>query len=138
MANAIYPKFKEALLKDTVGADLSAGGTDVRVILVDLADYTYDAAHDMLDDVPAGARVAVSTALASKTVSTAGVFDAADKTLSAVTGDVSEALIVYIHTGSESTSQLICFMDTGVTGLPVTPNGGDITLTFNASGIFAL
>ena len=138
MANAVYPKFKEALLKDTAAFDLSAGGVDVRVILIDLADYTYDVAHNMLDDVPAGARVAVSTALASKTVSTAGVFDAADKTLSAVTGDVSEAIIIYQHTGTESTSQLICFLDTGVTGLPVTPNGSDITLTFNASGIFAL
>jgi hypothetical protein len=39
---------------------------------------------------------------------------------------------------TESTSALICFLDTGVTGLPVTPNGGDITITWNASGIFAL
>jgi hypothetical protein len=138
MANVIYNSFKEALLKDTFGADLSAGGTDIRAILVDLADYTFSAAHNALDDVPAGARVAVSTALASKTVSTAGVFDAADKTFSAVTGDVSEALILYLHTGTESTSLLICFLDTGVTGLPVTPNGGDITIAFNASGIFAL
>ena len=29
-------------------------------------------------------------------------------------------------------------IDTGVTGLPVTPNGGDISITWNASGIFTL
>jgi hypothetical protein len=138
MANAVYPKYKEALLKDTAGFDLSSAGVDVRVLLVDLADYTYSAAHDMLDDVPSGARVAASTALASKTVSTAGVFDAADKTFTAVTGDQSEALIIYQHTGTESTSQLIAFLDTGITGIPVTPNGGDIAITWNASGIFAL
>jgi hypothetical protein len=137
MANALYPTFKQALGADTFGADLGNAGTDIRAILVDLADYTYSAAHDFLDDVPAGARVATSTALTSKTW-TAAVFDAADKTFTAVTGDVSEALILYRHTGTESTSALICFLDTGVTGLPVTPNGGDITITWNASGIFAL
>lgn len=129
MASALYPDFKEALL--TAGLDLESD--DIRVILVDTADYTYSAAHNFLDDVAAGSRVAVSTALASKTI-TDGVFDAADKTLSAVTGDPCEALILYKHTGTESTSNLICYID----GLSVTPNGGDIVIAWHASGIFAL
>lgn len=132
MASAIYPKFKETLLSG--GVDLTAA--DVRAILVDTADYTYNSAHDFLDDVPSGARVATSSALASKTV-TNGVFDAADKTLTAVTGDQSEAIILYVHTGTESTSRLICYIDSG-TNLPVTPNGGDINVQWNASGIFSL
>ncbi|HJQ58239.1 MAG TPA: hypothetical protein VJ890_15130 [Vineibacter sp.] len=137
MANAIYPKYKEALLDALSNVDLMAG--DVRVILVDLADYTYSAAHDMLDDVAAGARVAVSGNLANKVV-TNGVFDADDVTLSSVTGDPSEALIGYIHTGTESTSRLVWFQDTGVTGLPITPNGGNITIQWDsvANKIFAL
>ena len=32
----------------------------------------------------------------------------------------------------------MAFLDTSVTGLPVTPNGGNITVTWNASGIFQL
>lgn len=135
MANAVYPKYKEALLGGSSNISLSSG--TVKVILVDLADYTYSSAHDFLDDVPAGARVATSSALASKSV-TNGLFDAADLTLTSVTGDQSEALIFYIDTGSEATSRLVAFIDTGVTGLPVTPNGGDINLAFNASGIFQL
>jgi hypothetical protein len=135
LANAIYPAYKQALLDASSNVDLNDG--DVRVILVDLADYTYSSAHDMLDDVAAGARVKVSTALQNTTV-TNGLFDADDITLSAVTGDQSEALIIYIHTGTESTSRLVAFIDTGVTGLPVTPNGGDINLAWNASGIFQL
>lgn len=135
MANAIYPKYKEALLDGSSNIDLNDG--DVRVILVDSADYTYSAAHDMLDDVAAGARVSVSTALQNTSV-TNGLFDADDITLSSVTGDQAEALIIYIHTGTESTSRLVAFIDTGVTGLPVTPNGGDINLAWNASGIFQL
>ncbi len=81
--------------------------------------------------------MATSANLASKTF-TGGVFDSADPSFTAVTGDVSEALILYIDTGTPSTSRLIAFYDAGVTGLPVTPNGGDINITVNASGWFAL
>lgn len=133
MANALYPAFKEALLSGAI--DLTSD--DIRVILVDLADYTYSGAHADLADVAAGSRVAVSSAVGSKTV-TGGVFDHADVTFSSVTGDVSEALIWYKHTGTEGTSTLIAFQDTGVTGLPVTPNGGDISVAINGSGVFAL
>lgn len=136
MANAIYTLYKQALLDGASDIALDTG--DVRVILVDTADYTYSAAHDFLDDVPALARVATSAAgLGSKTI-TNGLFDAADVTFSSVTGDVAEALIIYIHTGTESTSRLVAYFDTGVTNLPVTPNGGDITVSWNASGIFQL
>lgn len=135
MANKIYPKYKEALITGDSNISLSTG--DVKAILVDLADYTYSDTHNFLDDVPAGARVATSGNLASKTV-TDGVFDAADFSFSSVTGDQSEALIVYIDTGVEATSRLVLFLDTGITGIPVTPNGGDINITLNGSGLFAL
>ena len=59
-------------------------------------------------------------------------------TFSAVTGNSVEALVLYVDTGSASTSRLVAYIDSGVTGLPVTPNGGDITITWNASGIFQL
>ena len=133
MANLIYPKTKEAALQGNL--NLSSG--TVKAILVDLADYTYNAAHDFLDDVPGAARVATSASIGSKTF-TNGTFDLADFTFTAVTGDVSEALIFFIDTGAEATSRLVAFFDTGVTGLPVTPNGGDINLTVNASGLFTL
>jgi hypothetical protein len=55
-----------------------------------------------------------------------------------VSGATVEALVIYIDTGTAGTSRLIGFIDTGVTNLPVTPNGGDISITWNASGIFAL
>lgn len=135
MANAVYPKYKEAIISGGSNTNLSSG--TVKVILVDTADYTYSASHEFLSSVPSGARVATSSALGSKSV-TNGVFDAADFTFSSVTGDQSEALIIYIDTGVEGTSRLVAYIDTGVTGLPVTPSGSDIDVVFNASGIFAL
>jgi len=136
MATTLYPLFKQALLDSS---HTSLDTADIRVILVDLADYTYSAAHDFLDDVPALARVGVSGALQNTSI-TNGVFDADDITVSNVTGDQFEALIFYIHTGVEATSRLIMFQDTGVTGLPLTPSGTDVILQFDngANKIFAL
>jgi len=129
MTNAIYPKGKERLLKGDFDLDVDT----IRVVLVDLADYTYSAAHTALSDIAAGGRVATVT-LASIT-SVDGLFDAADATFSAVTGDVSEALVIYKDSGVASTSWLLVFFDTDVTGLPVTPNGGNINIVWNAGGI---
>ncbi|MFD7093379.1 hypothetical protein [Streptomyces xanthophaeus] len=129
MASALYPSFKALLL--TAGLNLSSA--DIRAVIIDSADYSYSAAHDFLDDVPAGARVAVSPALSSKTT-TGGVFDAADAVFTAATGDSVETIVLYRHTGTDATSELIAYID----GVSVTPNGGNITASWHASGIFAL
>lgn len=134
MANQLYPLGRQAFLE----ADLDWTGQDMRVILVDLADYTFSTAHQFLTSVPAGARVAVSAALTGKTA-TNGTADADDVTFTAVTGDPSEALIIYQHTGVDATSRLVAYIDTA-TGFPVTPNGGNITVTWDsgANRIFTL
>ena len=132
MANAIYPKFKEAAFKGAANVDLT-GGT-IKVSLVDLADYAYSASHQYISDVPGAARVATATLSGMTMVN--GLFDANDVTFVGVTGDQSEALIIWKDTGVEATSRLICYLDTGVTGLPITPSGGDIAIAWNASGIF--
>lgn len=135
MANSLYDAGREGFLSGAI----DASGDDIRLILIDEADDTIDlAADDFLDDRAAGARVATSGAFASKTV-TAGTFDAADVTLSTVTGDPSESIDIYQHTGTEGTSHLICNIDTA-TGLPVTPNGGDIVIQFDSGSdrIFTL
>jgi hypothetical protein len=124
MANGLYDAARESVLN----ADIDWSVDDIRAILVDTGTYTVNlTTHNFLDDIPAGARIAVSAALGSKT-SAAGVADAADVTFSAVSGATVEAVVLYKHTGVESTSNLIAYMDTGMTGLPVTPNGGDITV----------
>jgi hypothetical protein len=129
MASAVYPKFKEAQLTAASGIDIENG--DLRWILIDSADYTYSAAHDMLDDVAAGARVAVTAAGATSITIANGLLDHADSTFSSVTGDPCEALIGYLHTGTESTSRLVAYID----GISVTPNGGNINVAWHASGI---
>ena len=134
MANAIYPKYKEIILGAATNANLLTG--TVRAALVDTGTYTYSAAHEFqtsLTGVVGTAQIIGAT----KSV-TNGLFDGADVTYTAVTGNSAEAIVIYIDTGTPGTSRLVAFIDTGVTGLPVTPNGGDISITWNASGIFQL
>lgn len=133
MANALYPKYKEALISGAANISLSSG--TVKVALVDTGTYTYSAAHEFLTSL--SGVVGTAQTLGSKTV-TNGLFDAADVTFSTVSGASGEALVIYIDTGTAGTSRLVAYIDTGVGGLPVTPNSGDIGITWNASGIFQL
>lgn len=133
MANAIYPKYKEALLDATANVDLKDG--TVKVALVDTGVYTYNAAHDFYNDVTGV--VGTPQTITSTTV-TNGVFDGNNVTYTTVTGATVEALVIYVDTGNAATSRLVAYIDTSVTGLPVTPNGGDISITWSGAGIFAL
>lgn len=132
MANAIYPKWKEAVMQASSNSSLS--GT-VKAVLVDTGTYTYSSAHDFLNDVTG--TVGTAQTLGSKTF-TNGTFDAADTTFTTVSGNSVEAIIIYIDTGVSSTSYLVAYLDTGFTGLPVTPNGGSIIVTWDAGGLFTL
>jgi hypothetical protein len=68
-----------------------------------------------------------------------GVFDTADFTWTSVTGVQSEAIILWNDTAAAPTAKpLIAFYDSSMTGMPVTPNGGNINVTVNASGWFSL
>lgn len=135
MTNVLYASAKESFLTGAI----NMSSDTIKAQLVDAADYTVNAATDnALDDVPSGARVGTAVALSSKSV-TGGVFDAADLTFTSVTGDPSEALVIYKDTGTESTSLLIAYIDSA-TGLPVTPNGGNINVAWDngANKIFKL
>lgn len=133
MASWLYGKGREGFLN----ADIDWAAHDIKCLLVDGADYTpVQNTHDFHDDVTSGGIVATSGNFASKT-STLGTADAADVTLTSVTGDQCEYIIIYRDSGVSGTSNLIAKID-DYTGLPVTPNGGNITIAWPASGIFVL
>lgn len=135
MANALYNTFKEGLLDKLFDLNTDT----IKASLVDSADYTYSAAHDEYSgasrDVPLVAIVSESSALTSPTI-VSGVFDTADFTWSTVSGDQCEAIILWDDTITND--RLICFYDAGMSGMPVTPNSGNINCTVHASGWFAL
>lgn len=139
MANGLFTAFRNGQLNQTTPVDFDADS--LGIFLVDHADDTpVLATDDFVDDILAAAQVpafASAPNLASVTVGSvaAGVVDAVDTTISALTGDASESLVLFKDTGTDTTSKLIAFWDSA-TGLPLTPNGGDVTVQWNASGIF--
>lgn len=134
MANGTFDEGANALLR----GEIALLTDTIKIQLIDTNDWTPNFVTDThFDDVPAPARIGSPVILASKTVS-ARKFDAADPVFSAVTGDQFEGFVVYKDSGVESTSPLIVFYDTGITGSPLTPNGDDVTVRFNSNGLLAL
>lgn len=128
MANALYDLGRQKFLEGSI-AWLT---DDIKVALIDTDDYTVNLATDeFLSDIPVAAVVSTSPNLSSKT-STAGVADAADVSFTSVSGDQSEALVIYKDTGVNTTSPLIAYIDTA-TGLPITPDGSNIDIVWDGS-----
>ena len=133
MANALYSKAKESFLNGSINMVANT----ITIALVDTGVYTYSSSHQFRNEVSNSAVIS-STTLTNKTI-TNGVFDADDATFSSVTGANCEALIIFDDTGIQTTSRLVAYIDSA-TGLPILPNGGDISVAFSSgsSKIFAL
>lgn len=127
MANALYDHGRENFL----GGDIDWDAHDIKLVFIDEDDdpVALDTDED-LADILGAARVDTSGNFANKTKE-AGVADADDVTVATVVGDQFESLTIYKDTGVEATSLLICNIDTA-TGLPCTPNGGDIIVQWDA------
>lgn len=110
MANALYPKAKEAFLN----ADIDIASDTITIALIDTGEYTYSSSHQYRSDI-ANAAV-ISTATLSNKTTTDGVFDADDATFTSVTGANCEALVIFQNTGDQATSRLIAYIDSA-TGL---------------------
>ena len=145
MANAAYNKAKAELLKGTLDFDAP---DDIRVLLLETAGF--DADHATIAAVLAGAAVELTStgysrqALAGEgvtqdDVTDRGEFDATDATFSSVSQAGSEnvvAAIVFKFITNDAASIPIAYIDTG--GFPITANGSDIVITWNAEGILQL
>lgn len=121
-----------------VDKNISWSADDIRVILIQTTgtgSTTPVATWTTLADIPSGARVFNSTnqtptSLANKT-NVSGVMDADDFTCKSVTGAVVGAVaLIQFNAGTPEASRVLTIIDSGP-GLPVTPNGGDITLQWN-------
>lgn len=126
MANTLFDKGRQRFLE----AQINWLTDTIKTLLVDTGAYTPNfSTHEFIADVPVSARVTTAVTLTSKATA-GGAADAADVTFTSVSGPTIEAIIIYVDTGTESTSPLIAFIDTA-TGLPITPNGGDIIVTWD-------
>ena len=145
MAPALYPLWKKALMDASADSSITDSATlGPFCALVDTGVYTYAATHQFYATTLTSPNAIVGTdqritPTATTVSSTDGVFDGGDLTYTAVSGNSVEALVIYRkNTGANTTWRLMSYYDTAGGGLPVTPNGGNITVTWNVSGIFQL
>lgn len=148
MANGLYDKGRNKFARGEVSWK-ATGGSVIKAFLVDSASYTVDlATHEFLSDVPAGARKGNSGGQTRADAPAltlidpaAGVCDANDITFAAIpAGAALEYILIFRDDGvADASSPLIALIDTA-TGLPITPNGADITVQWDngANRIFKL
>lgn len=127
MANDIYKGGIQRLISGSIDLD-----TDTMKFAI-VRSYTPNvSSHVFVSDVTgAGATIVARSAALSGISVASGIFDATDVTFTSVAAGAACAhLILYKDTGADATSPLLAVFDTA-TGLPVTPDGGNISLTFD-------
>lgn len=140
MANFVFDGQRNNMLGSGTRVDLDAD--TIKAMFVDHADDTPVVGDADISAIASAARVpaiASCPTLGSPTIGSVGVgiFDAADTTFTSLSGDQSESLILFKDTGTEATSLLVARWDTA-TGLPLTPNGGNVTVVWAAGGIISV
>lgn len=133
MANALFLPAKEGFLDGSINWD------DATIKVSAIRGYNFNSAHRFMSQVlgAGGTQVATETLL-SKTV-TNGAADAADVTFPTVqSGNPITSLVIYQASGPAggadvvaSQQRLIAFLDSAA-NLPITPNGGNIDVVFDA------
>lgn len=137
MANNLYYNYANLMLGNGSHTLPDMDTHTIKACLIDHTDVTPDVTtHQDLDDIDAPTVVATSGAMTGASISN-GAIDFADFAFTAVTGDAADSLNFYYDSTVASTSPLIAYFDTA-TGLPVTPNGADINVALNASGLYKL
>ncbi len=140
MATVVHDDFRDAQLGLPTHTTVDFNADNIDTSLLDATDSgNIDATFVDYDEVDTATVVATAD-LASITIGVVatGVLDAANTTYSSVSGDAADFLTLWKNSGTPATSPLCVTWDSATTGLPITPSGGDITVTWNASGIFQL
>lgn len=137
MTKALAPTYEQSLL-DSSAPDLTTATVKVLALT---AGYVYSSAHDFVSDIASGdpPRVVESAALTGKTI-TNGVFNANDLSLGSPAGGstITQFWLFVDNGGAESADQLIYYWNEDASSAPISiaTDGSEITIVWNASGIF--
>jgi hypothetical protein len=134
MANNLFALGRQKFLE----AGINWLTDTIKLALIDTSKVTTDINKDEMFSTYAQAVIGTPQTLVNKT-SFYGVARADSVVFPAVTGAPVGALLFYKDTGTANRSPLIAIIDTAQ-GLPITPNGGDITIAWDTGpyGIFML
>jgi hypothetical protein len=140
--NQLYPQGKKHLLQKNIDVTDTAGADQLKMALMSTS-YTGQVSDEFFNSI-SGNQIGSSVALASTaiSVSAGGVVsvDANDITFSSVAaGSTVGKVVIYVAGASAgSDDYLLVYFDSDGSAINIPTNGGDITVSFNASGIFKL
>jgi hypothetical protein len=134
VASQLYPKGGAHLLGRATKVDLL-----VDTIKIMFYAGAFTATDEFVSDLTGASIVARSGALAGKTITPGALigatFDANDITLTAVTGAAFGLVLAYKDNGGvDASSPLLAKFEVAT----FTPNGGDVNVVFNASGLWQI
>ena len=141
MANFWYNQAAQGVMEGTIDLDLD----DIRVILLEVDEEDHD--HAFIAALLATSAAELTStgyarvALANEAVNlddanNRSEFDADDTTFASVSqlaAEVAVAAVVYKHVTNDADSIPLFHLDDG--GFPITPQGGDIVIQWDAEGI---
>ena len=137
MANALYDVARKMLLDAQL---MWSNSTDLRCCLVEQGvSPLLTSSTASIADIPqtqrsygSGTDPHQGVALTNITSTNEGAADADDVTFTSVSGNTIGAVVIYKFTvaSPESQNPMVLWLDTA-TGLPITPNGGDIIVTWD-------
>jgi len=127
--------FQNITLASFLTGGINLSSDTIKVRLNRTSAHAFSQSDDFLNDLAAA--IVADVTLGSKAVATTssdgGTFDAADAVFTAVpAGAAIDSLYIYKDTGVSTTSPIIAYID----GFSVTPNGGDITIQWQATNPF--
>lgn len=133
MANVLYDHGRNLFAT----AGINWASANLKAILV-TSSYVPNLATDQFLNVISGGDIISSAVALTGLATNAGVCSANPVIFSGVSsGAVATYLIIYVDTGSSSTSPLIALINVAE-GLPLTATGGNITCTFFGNEVFEL
>lgn len=129
MGNALFDTGREGFL---VG-EINCASAVIKAALV--RGYAFNPAHKFMADVIGAGGVIVASVQLAGITTAAGVLDATDATFAGVPNGAQIADLVLYQASAPAggadvvpgAQRLVAFIDSA-TGLPVTPNGGDIAV----------
>lgn len=141
--NQIYPQGKKHLLQKNIDVTDTAGADQLKVALLSTS-YTGQISDEFFNSISAN-QVGSSVALANTAITVDGgtgvvSVDADDITFSSVAaGSTVGKIAIYVDGATPgSDDYLLIYFDSDGSAINIPTNGGDITVSFNASGIFKL
>lgn len=138
MATIVHTDWLDAMLGDPTHSAVDFNADNIDVSLLDATDSgTITAANVDYDEVD-GATVVATGDLTIAAITDGVVTTDGTHTFTSVSGDAADYLTMWKNSASAATSPLIITWDSATTGLPVTPNGANIDVTWGDNQLVTL